>query len=310
MVEQHTIWTEKYRPDSLDGYIGNTDITSKVKVYLESGDVPHLLLYGKAGTGKTTLAKLIIKNIDCDYIYINASDENNVDTVRNKIRDFASSVGFEPLKVIILDEADYMTPNAQAALRNLMETFSKHTRFILTCNYVEKIIDPIQSRCQVFGITPPSRKNVAERLFYIYREESIPNIWNELNQSDVKEAIVTIVNSTYPDIRRSINSLQSHIVDGKIIIDEQSLVESNYMTKILDELQNGKSFTTIRQIIADSKVKSFEDLFRFLYDNVDSYSKDAAAVITIIAQTQYQASFAVDKEINVMSMFNQILGVI
>lgn len=310
MIEQHTIWTEKYRPDTLDGYIGNTDITSKVKVYLESGDVPHLLLYGKAGTGKTTLAKLIINNIDCDYIYINASDENNVDTVRNKIRDFASSVGFEPLKVIILDEADYMTPNAQAALRNLMETFSKHTRFILTCNYVEKIIDPIQSRCQVFGITPPSRKNVAERLFYIYREESIPNIWNDLDQSEVKEAIVTIVNSTYPDIRRSINSLQSHIVDGKIVIDEQSLVESNYMTKILDELQNSKSFTTIRQIIADSKVKSFEDLFRFLYDNVDSYSKDAAAVITIIAQTQYQASFAVDKEINVMSMFNQILGVI
>jgi len=301
MMEQHTIWTEKYRPDSLDGYIGNTDIISKVKVYLESGDVPHLLLYGKAGTGKTTLAKLIIKNIDCDYIYINASDENNVDTVRNKVRDFASSVGFEPLKVIILDEADYMTPNAQAALRNLMETFSKHTRFILTCNYVEKIIDPIQSRCQVFGITPPSRKNVAERLLHITQTEGVV---------ENKQALVHIVNSTYPDIRRSINALQSHIVDGKVVIDEQSLVESNYMTKILDELQNGKSFTKIRQIVADSKVKTFEDLFRFLFDNVDSYTTDVAAVITIIAQTQYQASFAVDKEINVMSMFNQIIGVI
>ena len=300
-MEQHTIWTEKYRPDSLDGYIGNTDIISKVKVYLESGDVPHLLLYGKAGTGKTTLAKLIIKNIDCDYIYINASDENNVDTVRNKVRDFASSVGFEPLKVIILDEADYMTPNAQAALRNLMETFSKHTRFILTCNYVEKIIDPIQSRCQVFGITPPSRKNVAERLLHITQTEGVV---------ENKQALVHIVNSTYPDIRRSINALQSHIVDGKVVIDEQSLVESNYMTKILDELQNGKSFTKIRQIVADSKVKTFEDLFRFLFDNVDSYTTDVAAVITIIAQTQYQASFAVDKEINVMSMFNQIIGVI
>jgi len=301
MQEQHSIWTEKYRPDTLEGYVGNTDITSKVKVYLESGDVPHLLLYGKAGTGKTTLAKLIIKNIECDYIYINASDENNVDTVRNKIRDFASSVGFEPLKIIILDEADYMTPNAQAALRNLMETFSKHTRFVLTCNYVEKIIDPIQSRCQVFGITPPSRKDVAERLLHITHNEGI---------IEDKQAIVQIVNSTYPDIRRSINSLQSHVVDGKIVIDEQTLVESNYMTKILDELQNGKSFTKIRQIVADSKVKTFEDLFRFLFDNVDTYSTDAAAVITIIAQTQYQTSFAVDKEINVMSMFNQIIGVI
>jgi replication-associated recombination protein RarA len=301
MQEQHSIWTEKYRPDTLEGYVGNTDITSKVKVYLESGDVPHLLLYGKAGTGKTTLAKLIVKNIDCDYIYINASDENNVDTVRNKIRDFASSVGFEPLKIIILDESDYLTSNAQAALRNLMETFSKHTRFILTCNYVEKIIDPIQSRCQVFGITPPSRKDVAERLLHITHNEGI---------IEDKQAIVQIVNSTYPDIRRSINSLQSHVVDGKIVIDEQTLVESNYMTKILDELQNGKSFTKIRQIVADSKVKTFEDLFRFLFDNVDTYSTDAAAVITIIAQTQYQTSFAVDKEINVMSMFNQIIGVI
>ena len=301
MQQDHSIWTEKYRPDTLDGYVGNTDITSKVEVYLESGDIPHLLLYGKAGTGKTTLAKLIIKNIDCDYIYINASDENNVDTVRNKIRDFASSVGFEPLKIIILDEADYMTPNAQAALRNLMETFSKHTRFILTCNYVEKIIDPIQSRCQVFNVIPPSRKEVAERLLQITESEAVV---------EDKGAIVTIVNSTYPDIRRSINSLQRQVINGKIVIDQASLLEADYMSKILDELQNGKSFTKVRQIVADSKVKSFEDLFRFLFDNVDMYSTDAAAVITIIAQTQYQASFAVDKEINVMSMFNQIIGVI
>ncbi len=300
MIEQHSIWTEKYRPDSLQGYIGNDSITSKVKVYLESGDIPHLLLYGKAGTGKTTLAKIIINNIDCDYIYINASDENNVETVRNKIRNFASSVGFEPIKVIILDEADYMTPNAQAALRNLMETFSKHTRFILTCNYVEKIIDPIQSRCQVFGVTPPSRKDVAERLLTISKRETIV---------EDREAIVAIVNSTYPDIRRSINALQRQIVDNKIIIDDISLLEADYMAKILDELQNGKSFTKIRQIIADSKVKSFDDLFRFLFDNVDSYASDIASVITIIAQTQYQSSFAVDKEINIMSMFNQILGV-
>ena len=119
-----------------------------------------MLLYGTAGTGKTTLAKLIAKNIDCDLMYINASDENNVETVREKIKNFASTIGFRQWKLIILDEADYLTPNAQAALRNLMETFSKTTRFVLTCNYVEKIIDPIQSRCQVFGITPPSKKDV------------------------------------------------------------------------------------------------------------------------------------------------------
>tara|TARA_R110000851_G_scaffold31214_5_gene84590 strand:+ start:5734 stop:6633 length:900 start_codon:yes stop_codon:yes gene_type:complete len=294
----HTIWTEKYRPTDLSDYIGNDSIKGKVRVYLESGEIPHLLLYGKAGTGKTTLAKLIIKNIECDYIYINASDENNVDTVRTKVRDFSSSVGFTPLKVVILDEADYMTPNAQAALRNLMETFSKHTRFILTCNYVEKIIDPIQSRCQVFGVTPPSRKDVAERLLYITSQENI---------LEDKEAIVQIVNATYPDIRRSINALQRQIIDHTIVVDEQSLLEAEYVTKILDELTAGKSFTSIRKIVANSQVKNFEDLYRYLFENVDEYAKDVAACILILAESQYQSAFSVDKEINIMGMFYKLL---
>ena len=147
---ENTLWVEKYRPDTLEGYVGNEHILQKVKIYIENEDVPHLLLYGQAGTGKTTLAKIITNQIDCDVMYINASDENSVDAVRDKIRGFASSMGFRKWKVVILDESDYLTPNAQAALRNLMETFSKTTRFILTCNYVEKVIDPIQSRCQTF----------------------------------------------------------------------------------------------------------------------------------------------------------------
>ena len=158
---KHSLWVEKYRPTTLDTYIGNEHLKSKVKVYLESGDLPHLLLFGKAGTGKTTLAKLLVKNINCDYLYINASDERKLEMVRDKVKNFASTIGFSDLKVIILDEADYITPASQAALRNLMETFSKHCRFILTCNYVERIIDPIQSRCQSFQIIPPDRKQVA-----------------------------------------------------------------------------------------------------------------------------------------------------
>ena len=169
----NSLWVEKYRPRKLDEYVGNEYLKEKVSNYLETSDVPHLLFFGKAGTGKTTLAKLIVNSIDCDFIVINASDENNVDTVRNKVKGFASSMGFKPWKIVILDEFDYMTPNAQAILRNLMETFSQHCRFILTCNYVEKVIDPIRSRTQEFQIVPPTKKDVAIQISQILTKEGI-----------------------------------------------------------------------------------------------------------------------------------------
>ena len=178
----NSLWVEKYRPSKLTEYVGNEHLKDKVKDYLESGEIPHLLFFGKAGTGKTTLAKLIVNSIDCDHIIINASDENNVDTVRNKVKGFASTVGFKDMKIIILDEFDYMTPGAQAILRNLMETFSKHCRFILTCNYIEKIIDPIQSRCQSFAITPPTKKDVAVQVAKILDAENVGELFKLLHE--------------------------------------------------------------------------------------------------------------------------------
>ena len=291
---ENTLWVEKYRPDTLEGYIGSEAVVSKVQSYLASGDIPHLLLYGKAGTGKTTLGKIVVNNIDCDHMYINASDENNVDTVRTKIRDFASSMGFNPLKVIILDEADYLTPNAQAALRNLMETFSKTTRFILTCNYVEKIIDPIQSRCQVFGIIPPSKKDVALRLKHVCETEGL--------EPGFAPALVQIINSTYPDIRRSINALQSQVVDGKIVIDATSMLQADWMNDLLKSMQANENMSKMRQIVVDSKSTDFTDLYRFLYDNMDDYTTQTAEAIMYIAEAQYKDAMVVDKEINVMAL--------
>ena len=302
---KHSLWVEKYRPNKLDNYIGNDHLKSKVSVYLESGDIPHLLLFGRAGTGKTTLAKLLVNNIDCDYLYINASDENSVDVVREKVKNFASTLGFKDMKVIILDECDYITPNAQAALRNLMETFSKNCRFILTCNYVERIIDPIQSRCQAFQIIPPDRKEVAQHLANILDNESV--------NYDIKN-IATIVNGGYPDIRRVINGAQRQVVNNELVIDENTITQNDYKTKVLEILKTQdkkSSFQNIRQLLADSKVSDFSDLFRLMFDTIDDWGTGhIAECILILSKYQQSDAVVVDKEINIMAMFVEIIGTI
>jgi len=301
----NTLWVEKYRPSNLDTYIGNDHLKSKVSVYLESGDLPHLLLYGKAGTGKTTLAKILVKNIECDYLYINASDENNVETVRTKVKNFASTMGFKDYKIIILDECDYITPNAQAALRNLMETFSKHCRFILTCNFVERIIDPIQSRCQSFQIIPPSKKEVAKHIHDILLKENV--------MSDMKDLKV-LIDSGYPDIRRVINAAQRNAVKGKLKLDTTSIIQNDYKLKLLKILKTQdkkNAFKEIRQLLLDNKLTDFADLFRLLYDEVDDWGRGhVAECILIIARYELSDGQVPDKEINAMAMLIELLGVI
>ena len=247
--------------------------------------------------------KLLVNNIECDYLYINASDENSVEVVRDKVKNFASTLGFVNMKVIILDECDYITPNAQAALRNLMETFSKSCRFILTCNYVERIIDPIQSRCQSFQIIPPDRKEVAVHLNSILTKEKV--------DFDIED-IVTIVNGGFPDLRRVINAAQRQVVDNKLVIDEGMSIQNDYKVQVLEILKTQdkkNSFKNIRQLLADSKVTDFSDLFRLLFDTVDDWGRGhVTECILILAQYQQSDAVVVDKEINIMAMFIEIIG--
>ena len=302
----NSLWVESYRPTVLEDYVGNEHLKSKVEGYLETGDIPHLLLYGRAGTGKTTLAKLIVKSVDCDYMIINASDENNVDTVRNKVKNFASSMGFKKWKIIILDEFDYMSPNAQAILRNLMETFSQHCRFILTCNYVEKVIEPIQSRCQSFQIVPPTKKDVAVQISKILTSESV---------SFEPKDLVPIIDAGYPDIRKIINTCQMNSIKGKLQVDTQNLLENDYKMKVIEILKSSddkrNKYTNMRQTIIDSRVTDFSELFTMLYEKVDEYApQNTANVIIALSEGQNKHFNAIDKEIPMAATLIEILNLI
>jgi DNA polymerase III delta prime subunit len=305
-MKENSLFVEKYRSKVLDEYIGNEQLKQIVSQYINNNDIQNLLLYGTPGTGKTTLAKLIVNNINCDFLYINASDERGIDTIRDKVQGFASSASFKPLKIIILDEADFLTIQAQASLRNIIETYSRTTRFILTCNYLERIIDPLQSRCQVLKITPPSKKEVAQH---------VANVLDQENISYENFNIAFIVNKHYPDIRKILNTCQVNTVDGELVIDTSILTSSNYTDAILKELKaaNKNSFKNIRQILADSNLSDFEEIYRFLYDNLDEYTKDSvqqAMIIIEIENYMYHANFRIDKEINVMALISKILQTI
>ena len=298
---ENSLLVEKYRPIKLENYVGNKNIKKSISSYLEQNDIQNLIFYGSAGTGKTTLAKLIVKNLDCDHIYINASDERGIETIRDKVSGFASVASFKSLKVVILDEADFLTIQAQASLRNIIETFSRTTRFIMTCNFVERIIDPLQSRCQVLKIVPPTKKDVAKHLNWICKEESIKHDINDL---------VPLVNQYYPDLRKCINTIQLSTQDNILKLDKSILVSSNYIDQVIDKLKQDKdTFKEIRQIIADANVDDFDELFRALYERASEYvfAKEGT-IATLINDHQYKANFRIDKEINVMSLINNIIN--
>ena len=295
------LWVEKYRPTTLEEYVGNETIKNKIADYLKQGSIQNLLFHGVAGTGKTTLAKLITKNLNCDLLYINASDERGIDTIREKIIPFASSMSFNDVKIVILDEADYITPQAQATLRNTIESCSKTTRFILTCNYLERIISPLQSRCQTFEITPPSKTEVSNKCQDILTQEKVLFYDNSIND---------VINTHYPDIRKIINTLQGSVVDGEINIDDTSLKNTQLGGLIVDALIRKAKLSEIRQIIADSGSREFDDLFKYIYDKSSTLFGDKEGeAILIIAKYQYEYTFVLEKEICIAAMLKKLLEI-
>lgn len=303
-TEVNFLWVEKYRPQKLDEYIGNENLKKRIGIYISSGDIPHMLLSGPPGTGKTTVSKMIANSVECDLMYINASDENSVDTVRDKIKGFACSCGFAPLKIIILDEMDFLSPQAMAAMRNIMETFSATTRFIMTCNYVEKVIPAIMSRVQAEVVIPPDKKSVALHLVNILKKEEI-----SFDPKDVK----FLVDAYYPDIRKIIGTAQqfSRNDNKKLIVDAERVIAGDIRTRLVDMIKNGDkktAFKDIRQLLADVGAKAFEEYYRYLYDTVDDWApSQTSEMIYVMAEMQYKSSITPDKEINFMSCIYQIL---
>ena len=291
------LWVEKYRPQVLEDYVGNETIKNKIADYLKQGSIQNLLFHGVAGTGKTTLAKLIAKNLNCDLLYINASDERGIDTIRDKIIPFASSMSFNDVKIVILDEADYITPQAQATLRNTIESCSATTRFIFTCNYLERIISPLQSRCQTFEITPPSKEEVFKKLEFILDEEGMLDY----------VIPIEIINTYYPDIRKIINTTQGSIVDGQVKIDDNSLKNTQLGDLVVNAFINSATLTEIRQILADSGAREFDDLFKYIYDrSLAMFGDKEGEAILIIAKYQYEYTFVLEKEICIAAMLNKL----
>ena len=298
-MKKHTLWIEKYRSQTLEQYIGNDAVKTRISDCIASNDIPHFIFSGTAGTGKTTLAKLIVNNIKCDYLYLNASDENGIDMIREKVKGFASSATFNPIKVVILDEADFLTQPAQAALRNIIEEYSVNTRFILTCNYIERLIEPLTSRCEIHILKPPSMPDVARHVC-----KNILDV--EGVKYDIKN-VALLIKEHYPDIRSIIKYLQAGVKDGEFQWIE---LNTDWLSKVVEVLKSRdkKAWYTIRQVVADAQVDDFQVAYRFLFDNLDKYSYGHDAEISVVLDDHiWRAGVVPDKEINFAAAIAKIL---
>lgn len=291
-------YVEKYRPKELNELIADDEIINKFQEFIDNRSIPHLLLVGNAGQGKTTSAKIIANKISEDIMYINASDETSVETIRNKVKGFCSTLGFSGQKIVILDEADFQSLNAQAILRNIMEEFYKTSRFILTCNYLNKIIEPIRSRCQIFEFKGFDKTNILKKCAYILKKEK-----TKFDKNNIKEQLTTLVDKCYPDIRKIIGSVEKFTVNGEFKFNEKYLEEDG---GDFIELVKSKDLETIRTTIVGTI--DYQQLYKVLFDKSDEINKEISVDIRLcVAEYLYRHSIIVDQEINFMACLYQIL---
>jgi len=304
-VPDHSLWVERYRPKTVEELIASPAVKETLQLWLKNKDIPHLLFFSSPGTGKTSIGKILIKHIPCDSLLINASDENGVDSIRNKVQDFCMTMGAQPLKVMFLDEADRLTPDAQGILRNLMETYSESTRFILTCNYQEKIIPAIKSRSQSFEIKPLSKPEAMKHLVTILTKEKV---------TFKPEDVAFIVASYFPDLRKIINFAQQSSITGELKIAKANTADQDFKMKLIGLLKTPKTpgvFNDIRQLVADAAFSNYEEVYKFLFDHVDEYSNGKQAeVILHLADATYQSALVFEREITFVAAMHKLLTVL
>jgi DNA polymerase III delta prime subunit len=295
MLDFNKIWVEKYRPQTLDSIILSERNKNIVKGFVE--EIPNLLFVGTPGTGKTTLAKIIVNDIlKCNFLYINASDESGIDTIRHKVTNFSQTKSFDgKVKVVILDECDGLTSQAQAALRNTMESFAKYTRFILTANYKHKIIPALQSRCQFLDIKPTLEDGV-KRIYGILKQEGI-----EIDDAQ-KKKFVELVKANFPDLRKAINEIQKNCISGSLAITNINV--DNTLLKAIYTAINEKDVISLRKFLIENENTFYgdydtlmRDYLNYLYNQpVQDLKKKE--MIAVIADHLYKSAFVLDKEIN------------
>jgi DNA polymerase III delta prime subunit len=304
---EHLLWTEAYRPKTIAECILPDRLKAPFQEYVTRNEIPNLLLHGGAGVGKTTVAKAMCNEVDADYLVINGSDETGVDMVRSKIKDFASTMSFTGgRKVIIVDEADYLSPNAQAAFRNVIEEFASNCSFIFTCNFKNKIIDPLHSRCAVvdFTLKAPEKTGMAGQFF-----KRVSGILAEENVKFDPKVIAEVVKKHFPDFRRVLNELQrySSNVDKTIDVGILSQVGDVSMSEVIKFLKD-KDFGALRKWVASTDIDP-ATLYRKLYDGMYDVLQPQSIpqAVIILADYQYKHAFVADAEINTVACLTELM---